>query len=78
MTTYGKVVYRETATSGTVYRVREVVGEGTYAITVGRAPDLAEMGRLDASQLPDASTYVDAVDEEMRCLIENAREEFGR
>lgn len=75
---YGRVVHSEVGTSGTRYRVRELLDEpGHYAITVGRAPALVECATLYRSQLPDVSTYVDECDEETRCLLVQAREEFG-
>ncbi len=75
---FGRIVHTEVGTSGTTYRVREVVGSpNILAITVGRGKAAFTVAEIPRSHLEDVSTYVDEADEETRCLIAEARAEFA-
>ncbi len=74
---FGRIVHTEVGTSGTTYRVREIVGSPMLAITVGRGKDAFTVAEIPRSYLEDVSTYVDEADEETRCLIAEARAEFA-
>jgi len=77
--TYGRVVHTEKGTSGTTYRVRAILAEPGYlAITIGVGDKAEEVERITERGLADVSTYIDMADEEMRCLMADARVEFGR
>lgn len=75
---FGRIIHTEKATSGTTYRVREIVGNShSLAVTIGRGKNAIEVGTFSRSNLEDVSTWIDEADEETRCLMAEARVEFG-
>lgn len=76
MSTPGKIIKTGKGTSGTTYRLRFEEGtSGPMALFVGQGKDSVSVGGVANAENFDYC--VDEADEEMRCMIADAKREFG-